>query len=370
VTPPTNRLLRSLGCLPILAAGLLLSGCRDDPPSMPAPTDTWQEAALPGLSLGSGLTSIAFAGDHGYALGTSVAKAGTDYLLLSRDSAGAWVSTQLAAPPGSAVLLDLAAGLTGLAVSGYLLQSIDPSLIYDERGEAPTSFTHDGFGIAAIDGDDTLMLAGGTALGGSLWVSSTPGRWTAASTHLSPTNECGFTDVFVGNGQALACGFDDAADTPPLVLRLDQTAGTWSTVPLGESVFNLTLQCVAASTDGTLMLGGIAGAGGAAPRAFLRQRGADGVWIALTLPDVSLLGGINDILPAGGGVWYVVCGGEGGGGLATILRVDGGGITRELTPFFGSLLQLAVDATGDVHAVGYRLTPGAGLRQALLLKRS
>jgi len=34
------------------------------------------------------------------------------------------------------------------------------------------------------------------------------------------------------------------------------------------------------------------------------------------------------------------------------------------------LLQLAVDATGDVHAVGYRLTPGAGLRQALLLKRS
>lgn len=370
MNPPNSRLLRALCCLPLLVAVPSLTGCREEPPSMPDPNEAWQEMELPLLAAGSSLAAIAFAGDHGYALGSTVGKAGTSYLLLSQSGTGDWTHSQLAAPPDDAVLLDLAAGLTGLALGGNLLQSADRSLIYDERGVAPAAITHDGLGIAAIDGDDALMLAGGTAVGGTLWVSRTPGQWTFARTPLDPLHEGGYTDVFVGHGRALACGFDDGADTLQVVLMLNQTDDTWHKVPLGAGVSALTLQCVAASSDGTLMLGGLSGAGGAMPRAFLWRRDTAGTWSALTLPDRDLIGGINDILPAAGGVWYVACGGEGGSGLATIMRVDGGGVTRDLTPFYGSLLQLAVDPAGHLHAVGYRLTSGAGMRLPLLLKRS
>jgi len=370
VTPPTFRVLRVFSCLPVLLAGLFLTGCREEPPSMPERTEAWQETELPLLAPGSSLAAIAFAGTRGYALGATTGKAGTSYLLLSRSDAGDWTRIQLAAPPDNAVLVDLAAGLSGLALGGRLLQGANPSLIYDERGVAPTAFERSGFGIAAIDGDDTLMLAGGTAVGGALWTSRTPGQWTFALTPLDPLHEIGCTDVFVGNGQALACGFDDGADTLQVVLKMDATDDTWHKVPLGAGVFALTLQCIAASSDGTLMLGGLSGAGGAVPRAFLWRRDTGGAWRALTLPDDDLIGGINDILPAAGGVWYVACGGEGGSGFATIMRVDNGGTTRDLTPFYGSLEQLAVDDAGLLHAVGYRLTPGGGMRQPLLLERS
>lgn len=370
MTPPTFRVLHILWCLPAMLAGLYLIGCREEPPSMPERTEAWQETELPLLAPGSSLAAIAFAGNHGYALGATTGKAGTSYLLLSRSDAGDWTRIRLAAPPDNAVLLDLAAGLSGLALGGYLLQGTDPSLIYDERGVAPTAIARSGFGIAAIDGDDTLMLAGGTAVGGALWTSRTPGQWTFASAPLDPLHESGCTDVFVGNGQALACGFDDGADTLQVVLKMDATGDTWHKVPLGAGVSALTLRCIAASSDGTLMLGGLSGAGGALPRAFLWRRDTGGAWSALALPDDDLIGGINDILPVAGGAWYVACGGEGGSGLATIMRVNSGSVTRDLTPFYGSLLQLAVDDAGHLHAVGYRLTPGAGMRQPLLLERS
>lgn len=368
--PPTFRLLRAACCLPVLLAGPALTGCREEPPSMPERTAAWQEAELPTLAPGSSLAAIAFAGNHGYALGSTTGKAGGDCLLLSRSDAGGWTRLQPAALPDNAVMLDLAVGLSGLALGGYRMQGTDPSLIYDERGVAPATITHGGLGIAAIDGDDALMLAGGTAMGGVLLTSRTPGQWTLASIPLDPLREGGCTDVFVGNGLALACGFADGADTMQVVLKLDATDDTWRKVPLGAGVSALTLQCVAAASDGTLMLGGLSGAGGARPRAFLWRRDTGGAWSPLTLPDGDLIGGINDILPVAGGAWYVACGGEGGSGLATIMRVDGGGITRELTPFTGNLLQLAVDAASRLHAVGYRLTPGVGMRQPLLLERS
>ena len=117
-----------------------------------------------------------------------------------------------------------------------------------------------------------------------------------------------------------------------------------------------------------MMLGGVVRRGGPTPRAFLWRRDAGGTWSALTLPDRDLIGGINDILPAAGGAWYVVCGGEGGSGLATILRVDGGGVSARPDPVLRQPAATGGRAAGHLHAVGYRLTSGAGMRLPLLLK--
>ena len=118
-------------------------------------------------------------------------------------------------------MLDLAAGRPGWHWAAPCCSASSRSLIYDERGVAPAAFARDGLGIAAIDGDDALMLAGGTAVGGGLWASRAPGHWTFDRTPLDPLQEGGYTDVFVGHGRALACGFDDGADTLQVVVLLD-----------------------------------------------------------------------------------------------------------------------------------------------------
>jgi hypothetical protein len=356
----------SLGCCLI---ALLLVGCRNTPPTMPPTSDPWQAANTPTLTLGSSLSSIAFAGDRGVALGQAAGKAGNNYMLLSRGASGAWTHISLADPPSASVLLDAALTAEGVVIGGLLRQGADTCLVYDERGFAPARIVRPGFGIAAVDGDDALMVAGGSGIGGVLWTSRTPQFWEVAATPLDPTHEGGFTDVFVGNGEALACGFDDGAATPQIVLRLQASDNTWHLLPLGAGAADKTLRCIAAGDDGTMMLGGIAGAGGAAPRAFAWLRGVDGIWRALTLPDGDMIGGVNDVLPVPGGVWYLACGGEGGSELATILRLEGGTIKRDLKPFIGTIEQLARAADGTICAVGWSVTEGTGLRQPLLLER-
>ncbi len=356
----------SLGCCLI---GLLMAGCRNAPPTMPGDADPWRPANTPTMTLGSSLSSVVFAGNRGIALGLASGKAGAGYVLLSRGATGAWTHISLEDPPSAAVLLDAALSAEGIVIGGTLRQGSDTCLVYDERGFAPASIVRPGFGIAAIDGDDALMVAGGSGIGGVLWTSRTPQFWEIAVTPLDPLHEGGFTDVFVGNGEALACGFDDGAATPQVVLRLQASDGTWNPVLLGAGIAGKTLQCVAAGDDGTMMLGGIAGAGGSAPRAFAWLRDVDGVWRALTLPDGDMIGGVNDVLPAPGGVWYLACGGEGGSGLGTILRLEDGTIKRDIKPFIGTIEQLARSADGTLCAVGWSLTEGTGLRQPLLLER-
>lgn len=356
----------SLGCCLV---GLLLAGCQNSPPTMPENTDPWRPANTPLMTLGSSLQSVAFSGNHGVALGLASGKAGSNDMLLSRGNTGAWTHISLDDPPEASVLVDAALSAEGVVIGGTLRQGSDTCLVYDERGFAPANIVRPGVGIAAVDGDDALMVAGGTGIGGVLWTSRTPQFWEIAVTPLDPMHEGGFTDVFVGNGEALACGFDDGAATPQVVVRLQASDNTWHLVPLGAGTAGKTLQCVAAGDDGTMMLGGIAGAGGSAPRAFASLRGSDGVWRALTLPDGDMIGGVNDVLPAPGGVWYLACGGEGGSGLATILRLEDGAIKRELKPFIGTIRQLARSADGTLCAVGWSLTEGTHLRQPLLLER-
>lgn len=356
-----------------LVLSLALAGCNNERPTMPPSTDAWRAADLPYLNIGSSLDAIVFNGNAGYILGSGLAKAGTSYLLLERDPERHWRQQRLADPPDNAVLLDLALGAAGLALGGYLQQELDPCLVYDERGEAPAAVARAGVGMAAIDGDDALMVAGGTAPGGALWLSREPGRWSNELTPLSQFHQGGYADVFVAQGRAWACGFDDGSDTPPLLLALDPAGGTWARVPLGEGILGRELRCVAAAGDGTLLLGGITGVDTMTPRAFLRLREAGGDWVELALPGVDFIGAVNDLLPNADGSWFAACGGEtgaGGAGMGAILRVSGRVVTIEVTPFHGAVLQLARDADGLPHAVGYRLSAGASLRQPLLLTRS
>ena len=344
---------------------LLLAGCRNTPPTMPVNTDAWQAADMPALALGSSLSSVAFAGDRGVALGQATGKVGAGYLLLERGTNGTWTRGTLGLVPSSALLVDAAVSASGIVAGGSLGAARDSCLVHDERGYAPANIGRPGVGIAAIDGDDVLMVAGGTGIGGILWTSRTSQYWESAATPLDPLHEGGFTDIFVGNGEALACGFDDGAATPQVVLQLQASDNTWHLLPLGAAASGKTLQCIAAGADGTMLLGGLDGAN----HAFAWQRGADGVWRALTLPDGDLIGGVNDVLPAPGGVWYLACGGEGGAGLATILRMEGATIKRDLKPFMGSIEHLARAADGTLCAVGWSLTQGTNLRQAVLLER-
>lgn len=367
--------LRCVSTALLLAAIALpgATGCRNERPTMPPDADLWRAADLPYLNVGTSLEAIAFDGNAGYILGSGLAKAGTDYLLLARDTSGHWLQRRLADPPDNAVLVDLAAGATGVVVGGQLQQDLEPCLVHDERNELAASIARAGIGIAVIDGDDALMIAGGQAVGGALWLSRAPGTWSVEATPLSATHAGGFADVFVAGERAWACGYDEGSDTPPLVLALDPAAGTWSRVPLGEGILGRTLRCVAARDDGTLLLGGLADGGSGSAQPFLRLREAGGGWVDLEIPDVAFLGSINDLQPAADGAWYAACGGTTGAGtdgLATILRVSGREVSAELTPFHGAIRQLGRDAGGLLHAVGYRITSGGGLHQPLLLTRN
>lgn len=364
-----------IDCLPLVVAaaglGILagLAGCDDERPSMPARADAWHTEDLPLLTVGVGLTSIDFDGNQGHILGGTSLKVGTDYLLLSRDAERHWVSSELVNAPDNAVLLDLAVGAMGPAVGGFLDQDIDPCLLYDGRSYPTASIARPGVRIASVDGDDNLMVAGGIGIGGTLWSSREPGIWAIEVTPLDTQHEGGFTDVFVGSGRALACGYDEGADTLQVVLSLDTAAGVWRKVPLGAGVATRTFRCIAGTASGAIMVGGLQGGSGQSPRAFLMLRSTTGTWSDIALPDGDLIGGVNDILPAATGAWYVACGGSGGAGLATILRVSGTTATREMTPFQGKVQQMAIDGDGVVHAVGYRSTAGLGLEQPTLWVR-
>lgn len=345
-------------CLACCLAAVL-AGCRNTPPTMPTVEDPWQAARMPALPISSSLWSIAFHGDEGRVLGQS-----SDYVQFSRGAGGAWTAVAFRQLPNKSVLQDLALAAGGVVVGGFAKQGVDTCLVHDERDGLVGNIQRPGLGIAAVDGDEALMVAGGAGIGGVLWTSTAPQQWDIATTPLDPAHEAGITDVFVGNGEALACGYERSATTTPVLLRRQAGDGSWQLMPLGASIAGKTLLCVAAADDGTMMLGGLDGA-----RAFAWKRGSDGIWRALSLPDGDLIGGVRDVLPTPGGVWYLACGGSGGNGLATIIRMEGDTLKRDHRPFIGTIAQLARAADGTICAVGWSLTEGTNLRVPLLLER-
>ncbi|MBE0566698.1 MAG: hypothetical protein IH621_12100 [Krumholzibacteria bacterium] len=355
----------------------ITAGCSDDGPvTPPAPVSAWQEVDLGTPYADSRLQVVGINGDHGWAGGWGRVHGadqapGPFFFRMQPD--GSWVQDPFGELPALAGFLP-----RGLAVEpdgGIVLAGLDfgnialPCMVYDARGDLHFSVARAGFGLWTLDGGGTFMVAGGSSRGGTLWTSAAPGQWPADDLPLTGSNDSGFRDVHVVGDRAVACGFDDGADTLQVILT--RTAGTgWSKVDLAGSGLNLdTLQAVAMTDGGAIFVGGIEAAGGREAQAFLSLRDAAGEWTAIVLPEPVALGGINDILIAGDGSIYLACSGEPGlDPDATIIHATESGVVRELPPFPGQMLQLAEAPGGTIYAVGVR--HGVGEGTAVMFRRA
>lgn len=127
---------------------------------------------------------------------------------------------------------------------------------------------------------------------------------------------------------------------------------------------------MALDENGTIFVGGIDGAGGLSPKAFLTQRSSDGQWTELVLPDPENLHGVNDILVAGDGSIYLACMGEGDQTEANLIRAFAGGVQKEITAFPGGLNQLGEAENGDIFAVGFRRDQRTGEETGVMLRKN
>jgi hypothetical protein len=241
-------------------------------------------------------------------------------------------------------------------------------VVLDLRGLAAEYIEQSSGGMLTVDGEGPFMVAGGRSRGGGLWTSTSPGDWNFDDLPLTGTNDSGFRDVYIRGDRAVACGYDDGADTLRVILT--RTASTaWEKIPLAGH-FARSYECVALSEDGTIFVGGIEGAGGISPKAFLSQRSADGLWADLILPDPDLLHGVMDILIASDNSMYLACWGEGGQTTANLIHINQSGARKEITPFPGGLIQVGEAASGNIYVVGFRRDESTGAEQGVMLVKT
>jgi hypothetical protein len=332
---------------------LLVPGCADDGPAHPpAAQASWHFMALDGLGPGTALLAVHFSGTHGVVLGARPGPMPSFVLGLGDD--GTWTPRNTDDLPAGVNFRDLAVdAVDSVVLAGFATLGANPTRILDTRGPAGAAVVGPGLGLLTIDGENSFYVAGGFSRGGQLWTSLDPGQWTADTLPLTGTNDSGFRDIDVRGDNAVACGFDDGADTLTVLLSRSTTTD-WQKIPLGGGQFGRTFRCVALSATGDIFVGGISGAGGLDPHPFLAVRSPGGDWTDVVLPAPEQTGMVNDILLASDGAIYLACSGEVGHELATIIRADGNGAAHEITPFRGELFQLAEGPDGKVYAVGLR----------------
>jgi hypothetical protein len=261
--------------------------------------------------------------------------------------------------------MDVALDTDGSPVLAGIQVSAPHSVVLDLRGPTPQYFEQNTNGMLTVDGEGSFMVAGGRASGGGLWTSTGPGNWNFDDLPLTGTNESGFHDVYIRGDRAVACGYDDGADTLRVILTRTATTGWEKISPEGH--FARTYDCIALGEDGTIFVGGIEGAGELSPRAFLTQRSVGGLWTDVDLPDPDLLQGVNDILIASDNSLYLACWGEDARSKANLIRVSPAGATKEITPFPGGLIQVGQRASGNIYAVGFRRNELNGKEQGVML---
>ena len=359
--------------LPLALLILLLTGCSDDDndPASPA-TPLWREVDL-GDPASTKMVAVDFNGNHGLAMGLVFGKSGAkdwgithEFFRLQAD--GGWLPFDLTKISPSILFLDISLNSAGNPVLVGIQDSGDPGIILDFRTSKPVYQTYFSRGLLTVDGNDSFMVAGGFARGGDLWSSTEPGVWNVDGLPLTGTNDSGFRDVCIRGDRAVACGFDDGADTLQVILTRTATSHWEKIQPAWH--FTRTFYCIALGDDGSIFVGGIEGAGGMSPKAFLTQRTADGLWADLILPDPELLHGVNDILIAADGSIYLACMGEGEQTHANLVHGGPAGPHKEITSFPGGLLQLDQAANGDIFAVGFRRNEQDGTEQGVMLVRS
>ena len=352
--------------LPLALLILFLAACSDDDDPVSPGTPLWQEVDL-GAAPPSQMWAVDFHGDQGLALGLNPFSAGSNQFFRIQPD-GKWELVDLVEIPEGILMLDLAFDGSGkVALSGGQYPT-PAGLVIDARSADPVIVTNPGWGMITMDGGENFMVAGGRSRGGDLWTSTDPGAWNVDVLPLTGTNDSGFRDVYIRGDRAVACGFDDGADT--LQVILERTVSTeWAQVTTGGP-YTGTFFCVALSEDGTIFVGGIEFAGGMSPRAFLVQRTSDGLRTDLLLPDPEVLHGVNDILIASDGSIYLACMGEGDNSVANLVHADAHGVRTEINSFPGGLLQLGQAGNGDIYAVGFRRNEQDGSETGVMLVKT
>ena len=362
--------LRKILLLPVLCI-LTFAACGEDDPVGPENQAAWQweEIDLGPAADDSRVVAVDFTGNHGLAVRLVVPDGGAttdiehEFFRLQADSS--WLKDDLGEIRTGFVAMDLALDTTGKCVlAGFQIPG-PPSVVLDLRGPEAEYIEQSTYGMLTVDGEGSFTVAGGRASGGGLWTSTGPGDWTFDDLPLTGTNDSGFRDVYIRGDRAVACGYDDGADTLQVILTRTSTTD-WRKIEAGGA-FNATYYCIALDEEGTIYVGGIEGAGSLNPEAFLARRPVDGPWTEVTLPDPDLLHGVMDILIAGDGSLYLACMGEGEETMANLIHVNPSGVRQEIPPFPGGLLQVDQAATGNIYAVGFRRDDQAGTETGVML---
>lgn len=368
-----------------LALGLVLAACDDDPsgPCSSCPeTNPWSEVDL-GVTLvdQARLLAVDCADGDCLALGYSVQAVkragplnGISPLFYAPDRDGGWSAATLPDLPPENYLDLVMAGAGQPVVMGWGTGGSQPpysyAAIYDGRTDPPTAFGRSGGILLTVDGEGDFFVAGGAQTAGLLLSSTAPGSWDADWFPKSGTNEGGFQDVDVRGDVAVACGFDDGADTLQVVLRRTKTTD-WKMLNRDGLPFGTELRCIAVSATGAIFVGGVQYPGGPQTQAFAAVRSAAGEWATLVLPDPVALGRVNDILLATDGSIYLACSSEyEDTSTGWVLRVTGTGASPEIGPLEGELLDLAEANDGTIYAVGSRRLSGSSVREPVLLERA
>ena len=358
--------------LPPLALVILsLAACSDDDPVSPE-APLWRNVEL-GLATGeSRVVAVDFTGNNGLAMGLVTtaggAKAGFSHEFFRLQPDGEWLRFDLDSIPADMVSMDLAVDTAGRAALAGFNMTPPHSILIDYRRPGTDIVEQASLGLLTVDCEGSFAVAGGRSQGGGLWSSTAPGDWNFDDLPLTGINDSGFRDVDIRGGRAVACGYDDGADTLQVILTRTAATG-WQKIPAGGP-YTATYYCIAQTDEGTIFVGGIEGAGGPSPRAFLAQRTADGLWTGLILPDPELLHGVKDILIAADGSIYLACMGEGDHTRANLIHAGPSGVTKEITPFPGGLLQVDQAADGNIYAVGFRRDEQAGTEEGVMLVRA
>lgn len=361
--------------LPLALWALFFAACSDDDPVKPDTPGTplWQEVDLGQTAGESGIVAVDFTGNHGLAVRLVNAGGGGpagfthEFFRLQPDSG--WLEVDLGDIRSGFVSMDVALDTTGIPVlAGIQFPPSPPSVVLDLRKPEAEYIEQYSYGMLTVDGEGSFMVAGGRSAGGGLWTSTGPGDWNFDDLPLSGANDSGFHDVYIRGDRAVACGYDDGADTLQVILTRTATTD-WEKIQPG-GFFTATYECIALSEDGTIFVGGIDGAGGMSPKAFLAQRSVDGVWANLILPDPDLLHGVMDILIASDNSIYLACMGEGEYTMANLIHAGPSGVRSEITPFPGGLLQIGQAAGGNIYAVGFRRDESTGTEQGVMLVKT
>lgn len=367
--------------LAVLILAPLLTSCGDDPsaPRGGSEESPWTEVDL-GIVLGdtAELLSVDCEGGDCLASGLSFSSKNGDgqpeyeknlFYELAED--GGFVPVAFPDLPEARYMDVALASSGGAVIVGYGLQGVSSvySEIYDARTTPPSSISQSSHALFAVDGDGDFFVAGGLSGLGLLMSSQAPGSWNTDTFPTSGRNDGGFRDVHVRGDVAVACGFDDGADTLKVVLRRTKVE-SWKMLNRNGLPFGVQLLCIAVNDDGAIFLGGVEGPGSPGYKAFLSVRSPEGEWVSLVLPNAEELGGVNDILVARDGSVYLACSSEyQDTSTAHIVHATPSGVGEEISPFGGSLLQLAEGSDGTIYAAGSRRIGSTLDREPVLLKR-